>query len=273
MSARAKSSQPAALVILLTMFRYRQGLTATTIVELRKRYAGSVFGILWVLLYPVLLLAVYIFVYMVVFKVRFPGFSEFEYVLYVFCGLVPYLAMWDAISTGAVSIKQNIHLVRNVMLPIELIPIRSVAMSMVAQFVSLAILIVLTAAGGKLTPHILWLPLIIVFQTLFLLGIVFFVASLAVTLLDISYFLNLFLLLLLFLSPIGFKPEMIPAGLEFIVTYNPVYYITEMFRSSLLFGTLPDPITAFIFLALCSSVFVAGCAFFIRFKYMLIDYE
>src|SRR6185295_15489241 len=108
------------------IYRYRRMLVAITRVELAKRHAGSILGITWVVLQPALLLSVYIFVYMVVLRMRFEGFSRFDYVLYVFCGLVPYLGFMEALTTGALSIKQNIHLVKNVMLPIELIPVRSV---------------------------------------------------------------------------------------------------------------------------------------------------
>jgi hypothetical protein len=102
------------------IYRYRRMLTAITRIELAKRHAGSVLGMTWVVLQPALLLSVYVFVYMVVLRMRFEGFSRFDYVLYVFCGLVPYLRFMEALTT-ALSIKQNIHLVKNVMLPIELI--------------------------------------------------------------------------------------------------------------------------------------------------------
>src|SRR6185295_8106709 len=108
------------------IYRYRRMLAAITKIELAKRHAGSVLGTAWVVLQPALLLSVYIFVYMVVLRMRFEGFSRFDYVLFVFCGLVPYLGFMEALTTGALSIKQNIHLVKNVMLPIELIPVRSV---------------------------------------------------------------------------------------------------------------------------------------------------
>src|SRR4029077_16386210 len=104
--------------------RYRRLLTAITRVELAKRHAGSVLGFSWVVLQPALLLSVYLFVYMGVLRMRFEGFSRFDSVLYVFCGLVPYLGFMEALTTGGLSIKQNIHLVKNVMLPIELIPVR-----------------------------------------------------------------------------------------------------------------------------------------------------
>src|SRR5437762_13394725 len=93
------------------IIRHRRLLAAITRVELAKRHAGSVLGFTWVVLQPALLLSVYIFVYMVVLGMRFEGFSRFDYVLYVFCGLVPYLGFMEALTTGALSIKQNMHLV------------------------------------------------------------------------------------------------------------------------------------------------------------------
>ena len=82
------------------IFRYRRMLVAITKIELAKRHAGSVLGFSWVVLQPALLLSVYVFVYMVVLRMRFEGFSRFDYVLYVFCGLVPYLGFMEALTTG-----------------------------------------------------------------------------------------------------------------------------------------------------------------------------
>src|SRR4051794_992197 len=135
-------------------------LVAITRVELSKKYAGSVLGAAWLVLQPALLLSVYLFVYLVVFKIRFPGFSRLDYVLYVFCGLVPYMGTIDAITLGAVSIKQNIHLVKNVMLPIELVPVRAVLVASATQAVGLLVVVVLSALNGTLTAHILWLPVV-----------------------------------------------------------------------------------------------------------------
>lgn len=255
------------------LLRHRKILAAITRVELAKRYAGSAFGRVWVVLQPALLLAIYLFVYMVVFKVRFPGFSQLDYVLFVFTGLVPYLGFMEAVTTGCLSIKQNLHLVKNVMLPIELIPVRSVLVSMVGQLVSMAVILPLLAWNGSLSPHLLWLPLVFGLQVLMLIGIVWILASMAVALPDVGYFVNLFVLLLLFISPIGFKPEMIPARMQLIVTLNPIYYMAEVYRSSMLYGAPPEPLVAAVYVILCLGCFAVGGAFFRRFKEVLVDFE
>jgi lipopolysaccharide transport system permease protein len=256
-----------------TIYRYRRLLAAMTRVELAKRHAGSVLGMTWVVLQPALLLSVYVFVYMVVFRIRFPGFSKFDYVLYVFCGLVPYLGFMEALTTGMFSIKQNIHLVKNVMLPIELIPVRSVIVGMASQFVSIGFVLVLVASAGALSWHVLWLPAVIATQILWLAGLTWILSSLTVALPDIAYFVNLLVFLLMFVSPIGFKPDMVPPGFRFMIYLNPIYYLTEMYRDSMLNGRWPTPSVLVIYVVMCVATFALGGAFFERFKGVLVDYE
>jgi lipopolysaccharide transport system permease protein len=257
----------------LIIFRYRRLLASITRIELAKRHAGSVLGMSWVVLQPALLLSVYLFAYMVVLGMRFSGFSRFDYVLYVFCGLVPFLGFMEAVTTGALSIKQNIHLVKNVMLPIELIPVRSVLVGMASQFVSIGLVLLLVAGDRLLSWHVLWLPLIVVLQIMWLAGITWILSSLTVALPDVTYFLNLFIFLLMWLSPIGFKPEMVPAGFRVVLYLNPIFYMTEMYRNSMLNGHFPTPLVAAVYVVMCLATFALGSAFFERFKGVLADYE
>ena len=255
------------------IYRYRRLLASMTRVELAKRHAGSLLGMAWVVLQPALLLSVYLFVYMVVFPYRFPGFSRMDYVLYVFCGLVPYLGFMEALTTGALSIRQNIHLVKNVMLPIELIPVRSVIVGMASQFVSIALVLILVTADGSLSWHVLWLPVVVLLQVLWLVGLTWVLSSVTVALPDVTYFVNLFAFLLMFLSPIGFKPDMLPKGYAWILYANPIFYMTEMYRDSMLNGQWPTPLIGVAYIVMCLATFALGGAFFERFKGILADYE
>jgi lipopolysaccharide transport system permease protein len=226
-----------------------------------------------VVLQPALLLSVYLFVYMVVFRFRFPGFSRIDYVLYVFCGLVPYLGFMEALTTGALSIKQNMHLVKNVMLPIELIPVRSVIVGMASQFVSIGLVLLLVAADRSLSWHVLWLPAVVVLQVMWLAGLTWVLASITVALPDVSYFVNLFVFLLMFVSPIGFKPEMLPKGFGWTIYLNPIFYMTEMYRDSMLNQERATLTIGIVYVAMCLTTFALGSAFFERFKSVLADYE
>ena len=255
------------------IYRNRRLLASITRVELAKRHAGSVLGMAWVVLQPGLLLCVYLFVYMVVFPVRLQNFSQFDFVLYVFCGLVPYLGFMEALTTGGLSIKQNMHLVKNVMLPIELIPVRAVLVGMASQFVSIGLVLLLVAGGRLLSWHVLWLPLIVFLQMMWLVGLTWILSSLTVALPDLTYFVNLFIFLLMFLSPIGYRPEAVPQGFRWVIGMNPIYYMTEMYRDCMVYGQFPSPKVAVVYVVMCVVTFALGGAFFERFKGVLTDYE
>jgi lipopolysaccharide transport system permease protein len=263
----------AAIATLRTILRHRKILLSVTRVELAKRYSGSAFGLAWVFLYPALLLSIYLFVYLVIFKMRFPGYSEIDYTLFVFCGLIPYMGFMESLTVGALSIKQNMHLIRNVMLPIELIPVRAVALGLASQSVALVILFALAISNNSLSIHILWLPIILLLQAMLLIGIVLVVSALAVALPDVSYFVNLGVLLLMFVSPIGFKPDMVPEGFTALIYLNPVHYMTDAFRSSILSNHTIDVTSLGIYALVCILIFSLGSAFFSRFKDVLMDYE
>jgi len=256
-----------------TINEYRKILAAVTRVEFAKKYSGSALGKLWIVLHPSLLLSMYLFVYAAIFKIQFAGATTIDYVIYVFCGLIPYIGFMEAVTSGCVAIKQNIHLLKNVMFPIELIPVRYVLMSIVTQLISLGLLLILVVLNGSLTWQIIGLPLAVVLQTMLLIGLLWFLAPLGVTLPDTSYFVNLAVLFLMFISPIGFRPDMVPAVLRFTLYLNPIYYMTEVYRGTLIHGHRLAVSDLIVYALLSIVVFFAGSVFFTKFKTVLIDYE
>jgi len=262
-----------AYALLELCVRHRRVLAAVTRVELEKRYSGSALGLTWLALHPLLLLAIYLFVYAVVFQMQLPQYKGLDYALFVFCGLIPFIGLSEALSAGTLCIKQNMHLVKNVMLPIELVPVRSVLASLATQVVGLALLVAMLALTGHLSLKVLFVPVLMFLQVLMLLGLVFVLASLAVALTDVSYFVNLFMLFLMFVSPIGYTREMVPVPFTFIVDINPVTYLAEAYRWALLSSHALDPAAIVTFVSIALVTFVIGVAFFRRFKGVLVDYE
>jgi lipopolysaccharide transport system permease protein len=253
--------------------RNRRLLASITRVELAKRHAGSLLGMTWVVLQPGLLLSVYLFVYMVVFPARLENFRQFDFVIYVFCGLIPYLGFMEALTTGGLSIKQNIHLVKNVMLPIELIPVRAVLVGMASQFVSIGLVLVLAASDGILSWHVIWLPAIVLLQMMWLIGLTWILSSVTVALPDVTYFVNLFVFLLMFVSPIGYAPDQVPARFGWILKFNPVFYLTAVYRGCMLSLERPSFSVVAVYVVMCVVTFAIGGVFFERFKGVLTDYE
>jgi lipopolysaccharide transport system permease protein len=263
----------AAYGMLGRIFQYRKVVAASTAVELAKRYSGSTLGKAWLVLQPAILLSIYLFVYLVIFQVRFPGYGTWDFVLYVFCGLIPFLGFSESITTGSQSIKANLQLVHNFLMPIELIPVRSVLISMAGQVVSLGLLVLLVLVTQGIGPQAFWVLLFVLLQVFLLIGLVWVLSMLVVLLPDATYFINFAIMLLMFVSPIGFKPDMVPAHLRFVVYANPLWYMMELYREVLLDGQWPNLPILGVYVATCGSCFIFGAAAFARFKDYLIDYQ
>ena len=129
--------------------------------ELRKRYAGTLLGSLWPVLYPLMFLGAYLFVWLVVVGVRYPGFGRVDYVVFVFGGLVPFLYLMDCLTSGAVVIRQNIQLVKSVIMPVESIVTRTVLVGFIGHLVGVALLVALGGVNGNLTWRVALLPVVL----------------------------------------------------------------------------------------------------------------
>ncbi len=255
------------------LWQNRHILLATTWVELRKRYAGTILGPLWLFLYPAMFLGVYMFLYMVVFKVRFPDISSFSYVVLVFCGLVPYLALMETASSGAAVIRQNIHLVKNVMIPIELIPARVALIALVAQIPGLLLLMLLVVLDDGLGLKSMYLPLVLLIQFVFLLGIGFLMASLGGLFPDLQSAINVILIFLLFISPIAFPLSAAPAEAQLFLKLNPVTHLIQMFRGVLLNSEPINWVSVGAFVGFSLVLMFGSLAMFRRFKAYIVDHE
>ena len=251
--------------------RYSKILKDTSYLELTQRYAGSALGPAWIIIYPLVFLLIYLFLYMVVFRVRFPGLGTLNYVIYVFCGLVPYLIVMESVTRGLQVIRENIHLIKNVIMPIELIPVRLVIVSFLAQGASMMMMIALALFDGELSWRVIFLPVVLVLFAMLLTGAVYAISSLGVLFNDLTYIINLMMTALMFVSPIAFKPDMVPPGMEAVIYLNPVSYPLEAIRWSLLSNFEPNIFRLVAFPILAISMFGWGSGFFRRFKGLMAD--
>lgn len=263
----------AAMHVLNDMVGHRRLLVSTTRVELTKRYAGSALGFAWVLLNPLLFLAVYVFLYLVVFKTTWPDMTSVGYTVFVLSGIVPFLSFMEVANGSVHLIRGNIHLVKNLVFPVALIPIRMAVIGLVTQFVGLAMLLVLALIDGQISWNILLLPYLILVQFLLLVGIAFLCSGFGLLLPDFGYFIGSFLMLMLFLTPIGFKSNMVSGAVEAIVIFNPFTYMVNAFRSAFMGQQGIDLVSIGVFTAISLAIFLLGSVFFRRLRAHLVDYE
>jgi lipopolysaccharide transport system permease protein len=209
-------------------------LWALTVIESRRKYAGSILGMLWYPLYSALLLGCYCFVYMVIFHSRFKELGTYDYVLFVFAGLIPFLGLSEAVSTSTQSVRQSLAILRNAVFPIEFVPVKAVGAALFGLTSSLAILAVMTAPTSHAGWHFLYLPVAVAGLATFCVMVAWILSAAAVVVPDLVQLVNIGLMLLMFVSPVGYPIDAVPAGVRFLLYLNPLTYLIEMFRFSVL---------------------------------------
>lgn len=240
--------------------------------EFRARYAGSHLGNVWVVLAPVLLLVVYAVTYVAILRIRLAGLTSWEYVIFIFSGLVPYLMTAEALATGVTSVIANKAVLSNTVFPIDLTPVKAVLTSQATMAVGMAVTIVGAALVGTLRWTIVLLPAIWILNVMALIGLNWFLSLLNVIFRDIQNFLTPILMMMLIISPIAYTPEIVPDSLRLLILLNPFAYFVVAYQQVIVLGLTPGPLHALALVLLAIVPFVAGSWFFATAKRVIVDY-
>jgi homopolymeric O-antigen transport system permease protein len=240
--------------------------------DLGRRYAGSVLGVSWVIVAPALSIGLYAAIYRLIFRVHVPGLGGWDYVLYIFAGLVPYLMTAEALTGGVTSVIVNRSVLNNTVFPIDLAPVKAVLAAQGSMLVGLAVTIVGVVAVGRAHWTILLAPVVWVLQVMALLGVSWILSLVNVVLRDLQNLITLLLVMLMIASPIAYTPAMVPASLHWVLLANPLAYFVVTYQRILVLGELPDPLTAALLVGVSIGLFVFGGWFFAKTKSVMVDY-
>lgn len=229
--------------IAASLWRNRGLAVALTKREVVGRYRGSFMGILWSFFNPVFMLAVYTFVFSVVFKARWSGGSESrtEFALVLFAGMIVFGLFSECVNRAPGLILSNVNYVKKVVFPLEILPFVSLGAAAFHLLVSVAVwLIFYIVFFGVPHPTILLLPIVLLPLILFTLGVSWMLASLGVYLRDVGQIVGVFTTALLFLSPIFYPVTALPVEYQTLLHLNPLTPVIEQTRQVLVWGKLPD---------------------------------
>jgi lipopolysaccharide transport system permease protein len=254
------------------LFSHRQLLWRVTLNEMAARYAGSLLGLGWVVLSPLLFLAIYSVVYLYVFRVQVAGLSPVGYVLYIFAGLVPFLATSEALATGVTSVVANKSILNNTVFPVDLVPAKAVLMSQGTMIVGLAVIIVTGFVARTLTWTVLLLPVVWGLHILALVGLNWILSLLNVIFRDLQNLIGAALMILLVASPIAYTPEMVPSTLKGLVVVNPFSYFVIAYQRLLVLGEIPGLGESVVLVVVSLGLFASGSRFFAGAKRVIVDY-
>lgn len=231
--------------------------------EIVGRYRGSVAGLSWSLLYPVLMLAVYTFVFSTVFGARWTGLRGGEghthFAVVLFVGVIVHGVLAEAITKAPALILANTNLVKKVVFPLETLAWGLVGSALFHAVVSLVILLVAVwVLEGSVPPTALWLPVILLPVLLLSLGIIWVLASLGVFLRDITQIAGLVAMAMMFLAPVFFPMSALPEKYRDWLYLNPITLPIEQARAALFAGVAPDARALFVYYIVAIFVAVLG---------------
>jgi lipopolysaccharide transport system permease protein len=225
--------------------------------EVIGRYRGSIMGLMWSLFHPLLMLAVYTFVFYVVFKARWGthGDSQTEFAMLLFTGLIVYSVFAECTNRAPNLIVSNVNYVKKVVFPLEILPLVSLGSALFHAAVSLMVLLLFYGlVHMSLHWTVILLPILLVPLMLFILGLSWFLASTGVYLRDAGQAIGIVTTLVLFLAPIFYPISAIPETYRWLVYMNPLTLIVEQARDVLIWGKQPEWIHLGIYF-LCSVAF------------------
>ena len=165
-----------------------------------------------------------------------------DYTTYILSGLIPWMAFQESMNKGATVILGNANLVKQVVFPIEVLPVKTVIASFGTQFVATGVLVAYVAARhGSVPSTYLLLPALVGFQALAMVGVAYIFASVSVYFRDLKDFVQVFCLAGMYVMPVFYLPNMVPATFRPLLYFNPFSYMAWCYQDACYFGRLEHP--------------------------------
>ncbi len=233
--------------------------------EILGTYRGSVLGVLWSFINPLLMLSMYTIVFGYVFQSRWgmENESKADFALLLFIGLSVFQLFSANFTRAPGLILSNAQYVKKVVFPLEIYPFISLVVSLFHVFLNFILIIIFYSILRLEFPvYAIFIPLAILPLMIFILGISWFLSALGVYFRDLGQIILFINTMLMFLSPIFFPMSRLPAFLQSVAKFNPLTFPLEWVRNMFLKSTLPDPIEFVLFTFYSLLVFWLGFIFF-----------
>jgi ABC-type polysaccharide/polyol phosphate export permease len=235
--------------------------------DFKQRFAGSAAGWLWGVIHPLVLLASWTFVFQVCLKTPTQSHLTDNYTIFLFCGFLPWLLFQETVQRSAAALLEHSNLITKTLFPSEVVPVSIFLSALINHVIAIGLVSIAVIVWDRgISPMMLFLPVYILLNGLFAIGLGWIISSLNVYLRDTAQVVQVVLTLWFWLTPIFITREMVPDKLRFLVDWNPLSYIVNAYRELILNVELPNWREMAIVAAFAITVFVAGGLFFRHLK-------
>jgi lipopolysaccharide transport system permease protein len=236
--------------------------------DIHARYRGSVGDLFWTVLNPALLMVTYLFVFGLVLKARFANDpSRTGFALYFLAGMMPWLPFSEAVGRAPNIVWEYRNFVKKLLFPIETLAVSHVIAGIVTQAIALTLFVgALILLRGYVPFTVAWLPVLIVPQVLFTLGMCWLLAGLGAYVRDLGQVIGFVLTLWFFLTPICYPEQQLPKEAFWILSNNPIYILVRGFRAIFLESRAPDFGSLLVLWGQAAVMFLMGYAAFAKLR-------
>ncbi|PNH97374.1 ABC transporter permease [Vibrio diazotrophicus] len=249
--------------VLGSLYKHKNLIYQLSKRDILSRYRGSVAGIAWSVITPMLMLVLYTFVFSYVFKARWgeaPELPREMYALVLYTGMILHTLFSDCLNRAPTLMQNNTSYVKKVVFPLEALTWVTLFSALFQAMISFLILIVAKIIiTGNVEYTTLCLPLLLIPFVFTIIGVCWFITAVGVYFRDIAHVTSILTTVLMFASPIFYPVSILPEKFRIFIYLNPLTYFIEEFRNILVWGLLPDIKNYIIVLSV--SVFISGLGY------------
>ncbi len=246
------------------LWTHRRLLWDFVLRDLRHRYLGSSIGFFWTVITPLLELVTYTFVFHAIIGVRFDeGTGVAHYALFLFCGMVTWLALSDGLTRCSTVILEHGHLVKKVNFPVIVLPGHVVASAVLNQCIRIGVLLAAVIVLGRgVSVHLLLVPLIVLIQAAMVLGGGLLLATASIYFRDTIHWVSAVLMMWMFVTPIFYPAANYPKPFMLFLVLNPLAHLVGVYRELILNQALPHPHSVLSLVVVSGVMLLVGYSVF-----------
>lgn len=255
------------------IWRYRHFIVSSIRNDLRSRFARSKLGAMWMILQPLAQVAIYSLVLSRIMSAKLPGVDNpYAYSLYLLSGMLAWSLFSEIITRSLTVFVDNGSMLKKIVFPRVCLPLIVVGSALVNNILLFVVTVVVFALLGHLpNSAVLWMPLLLLCNVAFSLGLGLLLGVLNVFIRDINQFMTVVLQLWFWLTPIVYMTTIIPPSLMSTMRLNPMYWIVTEYQGLLVFGRGPDLMSLLPIAVSAVVLLIAGLLLFRRAATDMVD--
>ncbi|MGN0973213.1 MAG: ABC transporter permease [Bacilli bacterium] len=245
-------------MLLKNLYEYRELLKSNVKKEIRGKYKGSVLGVLWSFINPLLQVLVYAIVFPYIMRIQTDN-----YLIFLIIGIIPWTFFTTVINQGMITVRINSGIIKKVYFPREILPISVATSGLVNFLISCIIILLFCIFGGVgISWHLIFLPLIMLIEYIFSLGLVLGLSAINIYIKDTEYIVQFILNMLFYATPILYQSSLFPSKIRWVLEINPLTQMVEAYRDIFLYHQIPGFGNIVYILIISLVVFFIGLCIF-----------